>query len=54
MTFEPKRDPLFELNGGLAPSRGESWVAPAGVAVRAEGRGPEARDEWIRDEAGTE
>src|SRR5712691_5937071 len=45
LIFEPRRCPLFELSGGLWPSRGEGWVDPAGVAVRAEGRSPEARAE---------
>jgi hypothetical protein len=36
--FEPGRGPLFELSGGgLKPSRGEGWVDPEGVAVRAKG-----------------
>ena len=28
--FELRRGPIFELSGGLWPSRGESWVNPAG------------------------
>jgi len=54
MMFELIRCPQFELSGGRWPSRGESWVDPAGVAVRAEGRCPEARAEWISGEARTE
>jgi hypothetical protein len=38
MIFELKRGPWFELSGGLWPSRGESWVDAAGLAVRAENR----------------
>jgi len=30
------------------------WVDPAGMAVRAEGRSPEARPEWISGEARAE
>ena len=52
--FEPRRGPLFKLNDGAWPSRGESWVNPAGVAVRAEERSPEARAEWISGEARAE
>jgi hypothetical protein len=52
--FEPRRCPFFELNDGLWPSRGESWVNPEGVAVRAEGRSPEARAELISGEARAE
>jgi hypothetical protein len=52
--FELTRGPLFELSGGRRLSRGESWVEPAGVAVRAVGRSHEARAEWIRDEARAE
>jgi len=33
MRFEPKHDPLFELRGGLWPSRGEARVDPAGTSV---------------------
>jgi len=54
MIFEPKRARLFELSDGLRPARDESWVDPAGVAVRAEGRSPEARAELISDEARVE
>jgi len=43
MKFELRHCPLFELSDGLRPTRDESWVDPAGVAVRAEGRSPEAR-----------
>jgi hypothetical protein len=28
--FELGRGPLFELSGGFWPSRGESWMDPAG------------------------
>jgi len=54
MILELKRARLFELSDGLRPARDESWVDPAGVAVRAEGRSPEARAELIRDEARAE
>jgi len=54
MMFELRRCPQIELSGGRWPSRGESWVDPAGVAVRAEGRSPEARPEWISGEARAE
>jgi len=54
MIFELKRAPLFELSDGLRPVRDESWVDPTGVAVRAEGRSPEARAELISDEARAE
>ena len=54
MIFELKRARLFELSDGLRPARDESWVDPAGVAVRAEGRSPEARPEWINGEARAE
>jgi len=52
--FEMKRGPLFEMSDGLRLSRGESWVGPAGVVVRAERPSPEGRAEWIRDEARAE
>jgi hypothetical protein len=52
--FELRRGPLFELRGGLWPSRGEARVEPAGVAVRAERRSCEARPEWISGEARAE
>jgi hypothetical protein len=54
MMFEPRRCSQFELSDGRWPSRGECWVDPAGVAVRAEGRNPEARAEWISGEARAE
>jgi hypothetical protein len=30
MKFEPRREPLFELSGGLWPARGEARVCSAG------------------------
>jgi hypothetical protein len=33
MLFEPRHGPLFELRGGLWPSRGEARVDPAGASV---------------------
>jgi hypothetical protein len=48
--FEQRHCPQFELSGGLWPSRDEGWIDPGGVAIRAEGRSPEARAEWIRGE----
>jgi len=33
MRFEPRHGPLFELRGGLWPSRGEARVDPAGTSV---------------------
>jgi hypothetical protein len=54
MIFEPRRCPLFELSEGLKPERDESWVDPAGVAIRAEGRSREARAEWNSGEARAE
>ena len=47
MTFELKRGPWLELSEGLWPSRGESWVDPAGVALRVEQRSCETRAEMI-------
>jgi hypothetical protein len=54
MTFELKRGPWFELSEGLWPSRGESWVDPAGVVLRVEQQRCETRAESIRDEARAE
>ena len=33
MQFEPRHGPLFELRGGLWPSRGEAQVDPADTSV---------------------
>jgi hypothetical protein len=52
--FEMRRGPLCELSGGLWPSRGETRVDSAGVAVRAESRSGEARAELIRGETRAE
>ena len=54
MILELRRGPLFELSGGVPPTRDESWVDSAGVAVRAERQSREGSVEWIRGEARAE